>query len=84
MRKEDFGKPIVCRESGMKMISIQDPYNGKKVWLFKKYACGHVRMNQEICGVKIQRGYRNVKIKTLRDLFAEGSAREQLLKFLKL
>lgn len=34
----------------MTITRIQDKYNPNKVWIVKRYKCGHYYVNQEICG----------------------------------
>lgn len=36
----------------MTIKRIIDRYNSRKVWIIKRYKCGHYYLNQEICGRK--------------------------------
>lgn len=37
------------------LIEVQDEWNDKKVWLIKRYKCGHYYFNQKIAGFKLNK-----------------------------
>ncbi|HCB94520.1 MAG TPA: hypothetical protein DEP65_01850 [Ruminococcus sp.] len=44
----------------MEIIRIQDKYNANKVWLVKRYKCGHYAVNQEVCGKPFYKSFRRM------------------------
>lgn len=44
----------------MTIIRIQDKYNPHKVWIIKRYNCGHYAVNQEICGKIFYKGFQRM------------------------
>jgi hypothetical protein len=52
----------------MREIEIQDKYNPDKVWLVKKYGCGHYHLNQKIKDNIFYKGYIRVTQKHLCDI----------------
>lgn len=55
----------------MEIKRIQDKFNKNKIWIIKKYKCGHYYLNQEIYGISYYHGFQRVTKKYLKQILGE-------------
>ena len=52
----------------MQIFEVQDAYNPAKVWIIKRYKCGHYAVNQNIAGRKFYRRFTRLTAKYLAEI----------------
>ncbi len=64
---------------------VSCPYNHNKIFLIKKYQCGHYYLNQEVCGYVFNRRYVRTSKRWIEEIFKYSdhrSARVQLEEYI--
>jgi hypothetical protein len=56
----------------MTIKRIQDKYNSHKVWIIKRYNCGHYAVNQEICGKIFYKGFQRMTKRHINEVLEGG------------
>lgn len=55
----------------MTIKRITDRHNARKVWIIKRYKCGHFYVNQEICGRVFYPAYRRLTKRFITEILEE-------------
>lgn len=54
-----------------KQVEVTDKFNPDKVWIIKKYPCGHYYLNQKIKGRMFNKRFQKVTKKHIEDIGLE-------------